>query len=239
MRHIEQRWIDVVAAPQAEKFLNGLQPWFSPMDRLFTIREAAAIAELPAKTIRSLIEREGLDRERSRLAQSHERRERGGYTLSLRDLIYIKLRSAFPFALRKSDKAALESLVRGRKTSASGWRSEGSELVLQTANMTVIVDYAQVVETVTRNSAAFEWGQQRIVSDFAVLSGEPVFRGTRIPLAQVASLIRKGAGDAQLVERYSSLQQVDFDYARIFARLGKRPGRPRKPLETRSAAEAA
>ena len=214
------------------------------MDRLWTIREAAAIAELPAKTIRSLMEREGMDREgigreRSRRGQAQERRERGGYTLSLRDLIYIKLRSGFPFALRKSDKAALECLVRGRKAAVSGWRVDGAELILQTAGITVVVDYARLIETVTRNAAAFEWGQQRIVSDLAVLGGEPVFRGTRIPLVQVASLIRKGLTDAELAERYPSLQQVDLDYARIFARLGKRPGRPRKAPETRSAAEAA
>jgi len=218
------------------------------MDRLWTIREAAAIAELPAKTIRSLLEREGMEREgmdgegigreRPRRGQT-ERRERGGYTLSLRDLIYIKLRAEFPFALGKSDKAALECLVRGRKAAASGWRVDGAELILQTAGITVVVDYAHLIETVTRNVAAFEWGQQRIVSDFAVLGGEPVFRGTRIPLVQVASLIRKGLTDAQLSERYPSLQPVDLDYARIFARLGKRPGRPRKALETRSAAEAA
>jgi uncharacterized protein (DUF433 family) len=204
------------------------------MDRLWTIREAAAISELPAKTIRATIDREGL-----RQGLADESRTRSGYQLSLRDLIYIKLRAEFPFALGRADKAALEGLVRGRKTAASSWRAVGQELVLQTSNVTVSVDYACLREQLTRNAAAFEWGQQRIVSDFAILHGEPVFRGTRIPLAEVAALIRRGLTDAQLAEKYPSLLQVDFDYARIFARLGKRPGRPRKPPEVHRTAEAA
>jgi uncharacterized protein (DUF433 family) len=204
------------------------------MDRLWTIREAAAIAELPAKTIRATIEREGWKR-----GQADESRSRAGYTLSLRDLIYIKLRAEFPFALDKADKAALEGLVRGRKTVASGWRAVGNDLVLQCSSMTVSVDYARLRETVMRNAAAFEWGQQRIVSDRSILSGEPVFRGTRIPLAEAASLIRVGMSDSQLAEKYPALLQVDFDYARIFARLGKRPGRPRKRPELHRTAEAA
>jgi uncharacterized protein (DUF433 family) len=204
------------------------------MDRLWTIREGAAIAELPAKTIRATVDREGWRR-----GQADESRRRAGYSLSLRDLVYIKLRAEFPFPLGKTDKAAMESLVRGRKMAASGWRVVGHELVLQSSAMTVSVDYARLRETVARNAAAFEWGQQRIVSDSSILSGEPVFRGTRISLAEVAVLIRTGWTDSQLAERYPALLQVDFDYARIFARLGKRPGRPRKPPETHRTAEAA
>ncbi|HUH63459.1 MAG TPA: DUF433 domain-containing protein [Terracidiphilus sp.] len=204
------------------------------MDRLWTIREAAAIAQLSAKTIRSTIDREGLKR-----GQADEGREWAGYSLSLRDLIYIKLRAEFPFALSKADRAALEALVRGRKAAASGWRAAGQELVLQSASITVNVDYGRLRETVTRNAAAFEWGQQRIVSDLAIHGGEPIFRGTRILLAEVVSLIRKGMSDLQLAEKYPALLEVDFDYARIFARLGKRPGRPRKPMEVHRNAEAA
>ncbi len=204
------------------------------MDRLWTIREAAAIAELPSKTIRTTIDREALARGRA-----DESRRRNGYLLSLRDLVYLKLRAEFPFALDKAHKAALESLVRGRKTAASGWRIDGDGLILERARITVSVDYARLRETVTRNAAAFEWGRQRIVSDLAVLNGEPVFRGTRIPLAEVAALIRKGMSDLQLAGRYPALLDVDFGYARIFARLGKRPGRPRKPQEAHRAAEAA
>lgn len=207
---------------------------FLPMERLWTIREAAAIAGLPAKTIRAMIDREGL-----RPGLVSETRKREGYLLSLRDLVYIKLRAEFPFALGRADKRALEDLVRGRKTAASAWRTVGQELVLKSQCMTVSVDYAQVRELLSRNAAAFEWGQQRIVSDRAILNGAPVFKGTRVPLEEVAGLIRRGISDSQLAERFPALIQVDLDYGRIYARLGKRPGRPRKSPEMPRTAEAA
>jgi uncharacterized protein (DUF433 family) len=204
------------------------------MDRLWTIREAAAIADLSAKTIRAMIEREGL-----RPASTGEGGKRTGHLFSLRDLMYLKLRAEFPFALRKADKAALEGLVRGRRAMVSGWRAAGEELVLQTDKVTVHVDFARLRDTLTRNANAFEWGQQRIVSDRAVLNGEPVFRGTHIPLKDVAGLVRQGFSDIELAERFPVLNPSDLDFARIHARLGKRPGRPRKPLELPRTAEAA
>ncbi len=231
--HDQSREI-VIVAPRGRSSMGPVALVLSPMDRLWTIREAAAIAELPSKTIRTIIDREGLVR-----GAAEASKRRAGYLLSLRDLVYLKLRAEFPFALSKSDRGALESLVRGRKTAACGWRVEGQELLLECPRIRVGVDYARLREKLMRNAAAFEWGQQRIVSDLAVLNGEPVFRGTRIPLAEVAALIRRGITDSQLAEGYPSLQQVDFDYVRIFARLGKRPGRPRKPLEAHRTAEAA
>jgi len=205
-----------------------------PMERLWTIREAAAIADLAPKTIRAMIEREGL-----RPASTGVAGKRNGHLFSLRDLMYLKLRAEFPFALRKADKAALEGLVRGRRAMVSCWRAAGEDLFLQTNMVTVHVDFARLRDTLTRNAVAFEWGQQRIVSDGAILSGEPVFRGTRIPLKDVAALVRQGISDPELAERFPALSSTDIDYARIHARLGKRPGRPRKPLEMGRTAEAA
>jgi uncharacterized protein (DUF433 family) len=80
---------------------------------------------------------------------------------------------------------------------------------------------------------------RRVVSDPAILSGTPVFRGTRIPLDHVAGLIRKGISDSELGEEFPSLTKVDLEYARAYARQSKRPGRPRKPLELRRTTKAA
>jgi uncharacterized protein (DUF433 family) len=204
-----------------------------PMDQLWTIREAAAIANIPAKAIRAMIEREGL-----RPVFTPEGR-RVAYRFSLRDLLYLKLRADFPFALSKADKIALEGLMRGRKTAAHGWRAASNELVLETESLTLSVNFAHLRDLLARNAAAYEWGQQRIASQRTVLGGEPVFRGTRIALAQVVGLVREGLCDAELAARFPELHQTDFDYARIHARLGKRPGRPRKPIELHRPAKAA
>jgi uncharacterized protein (DUF433 family) len=87
--------------------------------------------------------------------------------------------------------------------------------------------------TVARNLAAFRWGRRRVVSIPDVLGGEPVFRGTRIPLQHVASLFRKGVPEKEIAEDFPALSARDLAYARLSSRLGERPGRPRKRLAFR------
>jgi uncharacterized protein (DUF433 family) len=204
------------------------------MNNLWTIREAAAIADIPVKTIRQMIEREGLKPE-----PAHDGKPGIGLLLSFRDMVLLKLLAEFPFALEKKQKSALVALLRGRRSSAPGWDAQGRALILAAGTVTITVDYASLHEELARNSEAFLWGQRRIVSGFGALNGEPVFRGTQIPLAQVERSIRDGAGDEELVREFPALGQTDLDYARIHARLGNRPGRPRKPLDLRRTAEAA
>jgi uncharacterized protein (DUF433 family) len=81
--------------------------------------------------------------------------------------------------------------------------------------------------------------KQRIVSDLAILSGTPVFRGTRIPLEHVVGLIRKGVSDAELKEDFPALTKADFTFARGRAQARKVIRRPRKSLEIRKAPKAA
>ena len=204
------------------------------MSILWTIREAAAIAGIPAKSIRLMIEREGV-----RPDPAPDGLQRAGRLVSMRDLVFFKLLAEFPFSLEKTHKAALEALVRGRRPAGGDWQAEGPDLVLRTGTLAVRVDCAHVRETLAKNAAAFLWGQRRIVSDFAILDGEPTFRGTRIPLARVETSIRNGAADADLTREFPELSQTDLDYARIHARLGKRPGRPRKPIVMRRTDQAA
>jgi len=80
-----------------------------------------------------------------------------------------------------------------------------------------------------------------IVSDPEIISGTPVFLGTRIPLDHVVGLIRKGVPDSELAEDFPSLNQEDFDYARSCALLVKpSPGsRTIKPIQLRRRTRAA
>ena len=204
------------------------------MDCLWTIREAAAIADLPARTIRSAI-----DRDYFRSATHRGGQRRSGHLLCLRDLVYLKLLAEFPFILSKADKAAFEMLVRGRRSSVGRWRLAGRDLMLATESMNVHIDYGRLRENLARNAAAFHWGQRRIISDRTILEGEPVFQGTRVTLQEVAALSRKGACAAELAEAFPELSELDHEFAQIYARLGKRPGRPRKSLHLRRTERAA
>lgn len=59
---------------------------------------------------------------------------------------------------------------------------------------------------------------KRIISDPAILSGAPVFRGTRIPLEHIAGLCRKGVPVSEIAEDYPALSPEDISYARSFSK---------------------
>jgi uncharacterized protein (DUF433 family) len=81
--------------------------------------------------------------------------------------------------------------------------------------------------------------KRRIISDPEILSGTPVFIGTRIPLDHVAGQIRKGISAAELREDFPRLTKADFDYARRYANRQKSARQLRKPLQIRKATKAA
>ena len=56
----------------------------------------------------------------------------------------------------------------------------------------------------------------RIVADSAILSGTPVFRGTRIALSHIVGLMRAGVSSAEMEEDYPSLSPRDFRFAHVF-----------------------
>jgi uncharacterized protein (DUF433 family) len=69
-----------------------------------------------------------------------------------------------------------------------------------------------------------------VESNPAICSGQPVFRGTRIPLAVVVEPLRSGVSRTELEEDFPQLSRQALDYAEIQARLPKPPGRPRQRL---------
>jgi len=65
------------------------------------------------------------------------------------------------------------------------------------------------------------------------MSGEPVFKGTRIPVRHIVDLFRRGVAREEIIEDYPALDEDALFYAEREARMGQGPGRPRKPLAIR------
>ena len=65
-------------------------------------------------------------------------------------------------------------------------------------------------------------------ADPAVRAGEPVVRGTRVPVHMLADLDAQGATREELLEDYPSLTPDDLDAALLYARVYPRRGRPRR-----------
>jgi len=197
----------------------------SPIAELFTLDEAAAIAEIERDTVRTALEKRTVIPSRKTKTGKVVR-----YRFSEGDVLFLLVLTEFPFPLTKGDKDSLAKvLARGSKI-ANHWISEGPDIIFHSGEMKIYIECKPFRETVERNVAAYRWGKKRIVSSPDILSGEPVFRGTRISLEHIASQFRKNVPEEEIAQDFPSLDARDLEYARLAARFGAHPGRPRKGL---------
>jgi uncharacterized protein (DUF433 family) len=196
------------------------------MAELFSVSEAAAIAEVSPNTIRTAIEKKAV-------RPSHLRKTGKAirHQFSVGDVLFAKLLAEFPFPLSKEDKESLARILARGNRKAAQWSLEGANVVYRSGDMQISIQCKTFRQTVAKNLAAYRWGRRRIVSSPEILGGEPVFRGTRIPLQHVASLYRKGVSEREIAEDFPTLSARDLAYARLVARFGERPGRPKKRLQ--------
>lgn len=200
----------------------------------FSLVEAAAISELSPEVIRTALEKNKIS-----LSRRHKVGKAVRHAFSANDLVLLKLLAEFPFPLHREDKSALKTLLARRARSSGPWRLQGPDLVFTSGDMTLVVECKALRDRLSENAAAFRWGRRRIVSTPNILSGTPVFRGTRIPVEHIAELLRKGIDEREILEDFPSLSRRDVSYARLHARLGARPGRPKKRLQLRRKSKVA
>src|ERR1700761_5203091 len=191
----------------------------------FSLREAAATDEIPESTIRTAIEKRSITPPSARVGKSLR------YEFDVNELLFIKLLTEFPFSLPKEDKDSLRQLVSKPSGSAGRWQMSGPDLMIKKGELSVSVHFHPLREQLLENVNRYRQGLDRIVSDPEILGGEPVFKGTRIPLDHIAGLFRKGISETEIREDYPALSDIDLAFASIHARMSPPPGRPRKPLE--------
>jgi len=76
-----------------------------------------------------------------------------------------------------------------------------------------------------------------IVSDPAIMGGDPVFRGTRVPVHMIAELVAQGSTQAELLDSYPRLTAEMIRLAPLYANAyplrgpkRKLPWRGRRPV---------
>jgi len=195
------------------------------MKEIFSLGEAAAIAELSADTVRTAVEKKSVIPSSRRRAGKATR-----HGFSAGDVLLVKVLSEFPFPLSKQDKQSLAQMLSRGKRQAGPWSQRGANLVYGAGEMRLTVNSQPILRKIRENVAAYRWGKRRVVSSPEVLGGEPVFRGTRIPVEHVASLFRKRVPERQIAEDFPALSDRDLAYARLLSRIGAKPGRPRRRL---------
>ena len=192
----------------------------------FSLKEAAAIVEVPEPVVRKAVEAKTV-RPRRVLTRSGRAPR---YRFGVKDMLFLKLMADFPLALSRQDKTALRDLIEKRRREAGRWQVAGSDFALQSGDITLVLRVKHARNALAHNLLAFRRGRRRIVSDPTVVGGEPVFEGTRIPLAHIAALIAKHVPLEEIAEDYPALSRDDLAFAAIHARMKPNPGRPRKPV---------
>lgn len=200
----------------------------------FSLMEAAAIGDLSPEAIRTTLEKNNLP-----LSRRHRVGKSVRHSFSINDILLLKLFTAFPFPLAKNDKAALKNLLTKEGQICGPWHAEGPDLIFSSGDMTIVVECKTIRSRLSENAAIFDWGKSRVVSSPDILSGTPVFRGTRIPVEHVGELLQKGVSEEEILEDFPSLSLRDLAYSRLHTRLGDSPGRPRKRLQLRRRHKAA
>lgn len=190
----------------------------------FSLKEAAVLADVSEHSIRKALEAGTL----TPLVTYVGRVPR--YCFRGRDLLYLSLVHEFPIALSPADKLDLWRLFDRHSSEAGAWRWDDHELIASHGDVCLRLDTEPLRARLAQRLRRFRHGRRRIVRDPEIVAGEPVFEGTRIPLAQVVGLIRKGVALDEIRADYPTLSESDLDYACLVARMKANPGRPRKAL---------
>ena len=93
------------------------------------------------------------------------------------------------------------------------------------------IDFASFAKGVEDRMGQLRAASALVVSDPEILSGTPVFRGTRVPVYDVAASVAAGIPMERILASYPSLKREQVELAALYAEANPQRGRPRqRPL---------
>ena len=88
------------------------------------------------------------------------------------------------------------------------------------------IDLAGFMRDVQDAGKRLTTSEKSVVSDAGVLGGEPVFKGTRVPVRNVAAALAAGASHQRVRAAYPSISQAMLEVAPVWVRAHPARGRP-------------
>lgn len=183
---------------------------------LLTAREATEVAGLPLNAVEKAIEQRVL----------RPVRADGRQMISAREVALLVLLRQVPVALPVALKR------RARDWFAGVRRVAGARLELSPA-LTIRATPA-VADVLARIERYARLRDRYVQSDPCVMGGEPVIRGTRVPVRDLAELIELGESPHVLAEDFPQVPEQAYELAVQWARANPRRGRPAAPWRSRS-----
>jgi uncharacterized protein (DUF433 family) len=179
-------------------------------DSLFTPTEAAALTRLSVKAVNNAIDKKTIAAVAGRRA-GHATR-----LLDLRALMSLalerRLADRFVPELRREVFDALATAPRNRVSLESGF---------------LTIDLREPRRELAASLRALRRAHNKVISDPDIMGGDPVFRGTRVPVHLIATLLARGSTEADLLEAYPRLTAEMVHLGPIYAVAYPLRGRPR------------
>ena len=182
--------------------------------RLYTPAEAGAVSGLKLKAVHNAIDKHIVEPV-ARLRATKATRAAPRY-LTGEDLVRLRLWRGVGETLSAERRQRLFSEIAARPTART-----------VKADDLLIVDVAEARKQVDKGIRDLEAAEALVVKDKATLGGEPVFKGTRIPVYGVAAMLEAGATPEELLSGYPKLDARMLDLARIWLAAHPRRGRPK------------
>jgi uncharacterized protein (DUF433 family) len=177
-------------------------------DTLFTPTEAAVLTGLPLKAVNNAIDKKTI---------SAVAGDEGGRLLDARALVSLSLER------RLSDRLAPELRRQLFDALAGSPRN-----VVSLEGGLVKIDLREPRREVASSLRELRRARRLVVSDPDNMGGDPVFRGTRVPVHMIAELVTKGSTQAELLESYPRLTADMIRLAPVYAAAYPLRGRPRR-----------
>jgi uncharacterized protein (DUF433 family) len=177
-------------------------------DTLFTPTEAAVLTGLPLKAVNNAIDKKTI---------SAAERE-GGRLLDARALVSLSIER------RLSDRLATPELRR----KVFDALADAPRNVVSLEGGLLKIDLREPRRALAASLRELRRARRLVVSDPEILGGDPVFRGTRVPVHLIAELTTQGAKPAELIEGYPRLTAEMIRLAPIYAAAYPLRGRPRR-----------
>lgn len=178
----------------------------------FTAAEVVALFDLDEKAIRREIELGALP-------------ERKPVEFSFGEAVYLVVMRMLGVQLGVEDRRKVRDLVVRALSSGRKSRVELSEVL----ELKVAPAYEEVS---TKGDRFDAWKRARIVEDDTILAGEPIFKGTRLPVRKIGAMIERHGERAvkELRADYPNLRlsEEDIELAPKYVRAYPRRGRPRE-----------
>ena len=95
------------------------------------------------------------------------------------------------------------------------------------ADNLLIIDVAEARREIAAGTRDLDAAEAMVIRDKAVMGGEPMFKGTRIPVRLIAAMLAEGVDETEILDGYPKLDRRMLALTKIWVAANPRRGRPK------------